>query len=487
MNEVDISVISLDSRRLRRSTSTSGRTTLDCLGRWSQNRAGSPLQEIPTTSSHLSPGVTLGPGTYWVTVEGVIAGSNWYWEGRNATFPGTQPVPGATRGTATGPAARTGPHWVLALGSPGPIKCSESSARRPGLRRRRLRLRRRASTRSRPRPASRSSPGVDDTGNHCDDCTTPITLPFPVSVYGQVVHAGLVDSNGTLQFSGDNTTFTNTCLPTASRWAHLLPVLGRPADRHSAAPVRASSRRRPAQLRTRSFYIEWRAQLLRPGGGRRNFEVDPQRERPGAETIYGHRTTADNGASTEGGQDPGTGPRRPVRLQRGGAHARHAGHLHADRQPAAAATPTTTPTTASASATTTPPLRRESCTTSTTTLASCPSTRRTSSRTNDPSMTSWPTTSSSPVEPPGTSTVSTCRASTSTAPDRPTRSMSASTRIAAATCRTRCSPSARTRATRAAPASSSPLARRSFSVRGTYWVSVQANQNFTPARPVGLD
>jgi len=38
----------------------------------------------------LSPGVTLGPGTYWVTAEGVIAGSNWYWEGRNATFPGTQ-------------------------------------------------------------------------------------------------------------------------------------------------------------------------------------------------------------------------------------------------------------------------------------------------------------------------------------------------------------------------------------------------------------
>ena len=28
-------------------------------------------------------------------------------------------------------------------------------------------------------------PGTADIGNHCDDCTTPITLPFPVTLYGQ--------------------------------------------------------------------------------------------------------------------------------------------------------------------------------------------------------------------------------------------------------------------------------------------------------------
>src|SRR6267378_921592 len=27
-------------------------------------------------------------------------------------------------------------------------------------------------------------PGDTDTGNHCDDCTTSITFPFPVSLYG---------------------------------------------------------------------------------------------------------------------------------------------------------------------------------------------------------------------------------------------------------------------------------------------------------------
>ena len=42
--------------------------------------------------------------------------------------------------------------------------------------------------------------GGTDIGNHCDDCTTMVTLPFPVNAYGSptsVVHAG---SNGTLQF-----------------------------------------------------------------------------------------------------------------------------------------------------------------------------------------------------------------------------------------------------------------------------------------------
>ena len=30
-------------------------------------------------------------------------------------------------------------------------------------------------------------PGTTDTGNHCDDCATAITLPFPVTVYGRPI------------------------------------------------------------------------------------------------------------------------------------------------------------------------------------------------------------------------------------------------------------------------------------------------------------
>ena len=45
--------------------------------------------------------------------------------------------------------------------------------------------------------------GGTDIGNHCDDCTTDITLPFPVSVYGNPpVTAVAVGSDGDIHFPG---------------------------------------------------------------------------------------------------------------------------------------------------------------------------------------------------------------------------------------------------------------------------------------------
>src|SRR5207249_4317186 len=45
--------------------------------------------------------------------------------------------------------------------------------------------------------------GGTDIGNHCDDCTTDITLPFPVSVYGNPpVTAVAVGSDGDVHFPG---------------------------------------------------------------------------------------------------------------------------------------------------------------------------------------------------------------------------------------------------------------------------------------------
>src|SRR6059036_3688933 len=42
--------------------------------------------------------------------------------------------------------------------------------------------------------------GGTDIGNHCDDCTTLVNLPFPVSVYGTPISVAYAGSNGTLQF-----------------------------------------------------------------------------------------------------------------------------------------------------------------------------------------------------------------------------------------------------------------------------------------------
>src|SRR6476660_1534089 len=47
------------------------------------------------------------------------------------------------------------------------------------------------------------TPGGTDIGNHCDDCTTDIVLPFPVSVYGNPpVTSVAVGSDGDIHFPG---------------------------------------------------------------------------------------------------------------------------------------------------------------------------------------------------------------------------------------------------------------------------------------------
>jgi len=56
-------------------------------------------------------------------------------------------------------------------------------------------------------------PGVDDTGNHCDDCLTSISLPFPVNLYDQTFTGGFVGSNGALFFLSGNASFAVTCSP----------------------------------------------------------------------------------------------------------------------------------------------------------------------------------------------------------------------------------------------------------------------------------
>ena len=37
---------------------------------------------------------------------------------------------------------------------------------------------------------------TNDIGNHCDDCVTPLNLPFPVTVYGTPRTTANVGSNG---------------------------------------------------------------------------------------------------------------------------------------------------------------------------------------------------------------------------------------------------------------------------------------------------
>ncbi len=56
--------------------------------------------------------------------------------------------------------------------------------------------------------------GGTDIGNSCDDCTTEINLPFPVTVYGRTYMTASVGSNGNIQFASNNPNIYNpNCLP----------------------------------------------------------------------------------------------------------------------------------------------------------------------------------------------------------------------------------------------------------------------------------
>jgi hypothetical protein len=59
-------------------------------------------------------------------------------------------------------------------------------------------------------------PGTDDIGNHGNDVTTEITLPFPYKLYDQSFTTAKISSNGVMQFVSNNTDGNNTCLPASA-------------------------------------------------------------------------------------------------------------------------------------------------------------------------------------------------------------------------------------------------------------------------------
>jgi len=65
--------------------------------------------------------------------------------------------------------------------------------------------------------------GGTDIGSHCDDCTTAITFPFPVTFYGQTYTSGFAGANGNLQLTGNSTSPTDSCLPNTNLGAAIMP------------------------------------------------------------------------------------------------------------------------------------------------------------------------------------------------------------------------------------------------------------------------
>src|SRR5205814_1398937 len=125
-------------------------------------------------------------------------------------------------------------------------------------------------------------PGTTDTGNHTDDGTTFVSVPFNYTLYGNTYSGVNVSSNGNAQFIGTNTDFSNVCLPvppSATPWDYsIFPYWDdlRTETTWTCTPgpcgiYTSTSGSAPNRI----FNIEWRAVYYNAGSGtgNANFEV----------------------------------------------------------------------------------------------------------------------------------------------------------------------------------------------------------------------
>ncbi len=160
--------------------------------------------------------------------------------------------------------------------------------------------------------------GTTDTGNHCDDCVTNITFPFPVSVYGQTFNSANVASNGSLDLIGTQAPFTHGCqvLPNTLWTMAILPYqddlrtdnisfTGCNVFPGATCGVFTSV---TGTAPNRQFNIEWRAVHFADTTTSANFEVVfSENSQTSFDVIYG--ATSDNGLDeTSGVQMSASGP-----------------------------------------------------------------------------------------------------------------------------------------------------------------------------------
>lgn len=119
------------------------------------------------------------------------------------------------------------------------------------------------------------TPGSVDVGNHCDDCTTPITLPFTFYLYDRPFNTAVVSSNGNLQFGSNSDDYAPVCLPASNMSFALFPYwadicTGNCPDPCVGCGIYTSV---SGAANSRIFNIEWRTNHPSNGSLRANFEI----------------------------------------------------------------------------------------------------------------------------------------------------------------------------------------------------------------------
>jgi len=139
-------------------------------------------------------------------------------------------------------------------------------------------------------------PGIIDTGNHCDNCLTQITFPFPVSFYNSTFNQAYVSSNGNLQFAG-NAPYLGTSCPLPNNCVNAA-IFAYQTDLRTDDPNDGIFTSVTGGAPNRVFNIEWRTTYF-DRTGTANFELRFYENQTTFDVVYGANT--DSGASEASG------------------------------------------------------------------------------------------------------------------------------------------------------------------------------------------
>ncbi len=133
-------------------------------------------------------------------------------------------------------------------------------------------------------------PNPTDVGNHCDDCSTLVQLPFPVKLYNGTFTAAYVTSNGQLDFTSPDADYASAALPDPNAadaiFAHWDDLR---TDASNSGIFMGSS----GSVGSRTLYIEWRATYADTGHPL-DIELVMYENSPTFDIVYG---SADEGGA----------------------------------------------------------------------------------------------------------------------------------------------------------------------------------------------
>jgi hypothetical protein len=253
-------------------------------------------------------------------------------------------------------------------------------------------------------------PGTMDIGNHCDDCTTTIALPFSYTLYDQTFNAVNLSSNGNAQFTTTITAFINVCLPWVNQNYTIFPYWDNLLTTGGNGIFTSTTGTAPNRI----FNIEWRVPY-HSGGGTANFELRLYEGQSRFDVIYG--------AVSQGNTSATAGVQRTTDFDQyfcnGSGGAATGGQSYILQS---CGTPTPTPT-ASPSATATPTAKPTA--TPTATATATPTATATATPTATATATPTATATATPTAtatatPTATATATPTATATATATPRPT-------------------------------------------------------------------